>query len=214
MSCSESHVFTRSTVQCSENHTPLCPAKNEVRSDWLWATDREKDIITISHGAFDVLNILRWQGRIFPCDTDPGVRQSVHYMLSGTNGNPGQYPRLKIQECGGDVGQTTLNYLRAYGGNNLGAVDVDLADTLENTYMIAGMVLAVLLAYKCHTRVLFTFRNGRDRFNGIDKRLAWLKAHLPTGVKLVSHTAYNSLRIGKKAEREIGSAMCIVELTT
>jgi hypothetical protein len=201
--------MSRSTVCCSEAHTPQSPNKNRIRRDWLLPLNKSKDLITISHGALEAMMMCGWKGRIFVCDIDPGVIESTKYMSES------EYRDLKIKAILSRIEVMVTNYCFVNGAKNLAAVDVDLADCLDTCWPILAPVLDALVTYRAKgTKVFFTFRNGRDCFgrNGIDKRIQWLKSRLPEGVRLNSHTTYNSTRITQFAERRKGSPMCIVEM--
>jgi len=202
-------TMSRRTVCCQEKHTPLAPYKNDIRATWMRKIPLYKDIITISHGALDVLNILGWKGRIQVCDIDPGVREATEYLR-------GDYPRLNILSPGESIKDTTIDYCLTYGVKKLGAVDVDLAVGIVPAWKILAEVLEVLRDFKFHGKVFLTFRNGRDRGFGkaaTQNRINWLWLHLSLcGVKYVSHTNYRSVRCNDNASRSVGSAMCIVEL--
>jgi hypothetical protein len=208
----------RSTVCCKEQHTPLSPAKNIIRSDWIKEVRSYMDIITISHGALDVLSILGWEGSIQVCDTDPGVRETTKYLRK-------DYPHLDILMPGNSIQETVQKYCRRHGIGGLGAVDVDLAGDIISGWEVLCPVITTLVLYRNRTddsrllgktKILLTFRNGRDNFgkNAIRRRIAWLQekvAKLTKAVRYVSHTEYSSGRIRENASRTKGSSMCIVE---
>jgi len=213
----------RKDVSCIGGHTEQHPAKNIVRRDFLEKVIRQmkvsrqtKDAITISYGAFDCMNILRFPGRIIACDIDPGVRNAINHLRVGHDGKErGDYPDLNIFPAGGDIGQTVYDYCKTYGTKQLGVVDVDLAGNIKNVVPILKPVLEVLIHYKYRGITTLTFVNGRDKFGkaSTGKRIAFLRASLPKGVRITKVIPYKSGSIGKHAKRSIGSAMCIVELT-
>lgn len=212
------------TVSCSEKHTPLSPSKNTIRRDMLNKSWKYCDVITISHGALDVLNILGWQGRIQPCDIDPGVREAIHGMLkvrysydgskAGTK-RRGCYPDLKILPPGESIQQTVRDYCAEHGTARLGIVDVDLAVGMVKCWDILRDVLATLQDHNYNGKTFLTFRNGRaDGFgkDAIKARIDWLRKRLPRTVKVASYTTYTSERFDQNARWSPGSPMCIVEL--
>ncbi len=202
----------RRTVRCSEKHTPLNPAKDRVRRNWVRKLPKGSMIMTISHGALGVLDIMGWSGPIRVVDTDPGVIESTEYMRQT------DYPELNLLSPLNTSIQTAvrLHCMREPHTFRWGAVDVDLAGCLDVCFPNLKDVLETLRAYKVHVKVLFTFRNGRDDFgtNAIGSRITWIKKQLPRGVKYVSHDTYNSGRINSDASRSKGSSMCIVEIQT
>jgi len=213
----------RKDVSCIGGHTELHPDKNTVRRNWIEkillrmkVTHKVMDAITISYGAFDCLNILRWPGRILACDIDPGVRHAINHLRVGHDGKErGNYPDLNIFPAGGDIASTVYDYCRTYGTYQLGVVDVDLAGNIKSVTPILKLVLEVLVHYKYRGTTLLTFVNGRDKFgkDSTSKRIAFLRKSLPKGVRITKVTPYKSGSTGKHAKRSIGSAMCIVELT-
>lgn len=197
----------RSNVRCDMAHTPQSPIKNRVRRDWIKKSSSYKDIITISHGALEALMMAEHRGLITVCDIDGGVIESTQYMAHS------EYPDLRIRARHWSIERTVEGYCQDKGVDSLGVVDIDLAGSLMSEFSVLSNVLTTLLSHKAFgVKVLFTFRNGRDAFKGIDNRIAWLKSKLPNGVQLVKFTPYNSTRITEHAERKKGSAMCIVEL--
>jgi hypothetical protein len=206
-------TMTRSQVRCSMGHTALFPGKNDARAWWAHETPRGKDIITISHGALDVLSILRHRGRILVCDIDPGVVASTHHMRG--HGQGARYPHLNLTKplcC--DITLAVCAYIGSHGVKDLGVVDLDFACAVNEAWRLAAPTIEILSDEKYKGRVLLTFRNGRDG-NGrdaTDKRIDWIRAQLPKGVRVVAHRKYRSDWIGRYATRETGSSMCIVEL--
>lgn len=202
--------MSRSNVRCSEKHTPLNPAKDRVRRNWIRKTPNGTLIMTISHGALGVLDIMGWSGPIRVVDVDPGVIESTEYMRQS------DYRELNLLQPLHCTIQTAVKFQCRDNEPKVGAIDVDLADCIERCYPILKEVLDTLIKNKIHTRVMFTFRNGRDCFgrNSIDRRLAWLKERLPKGADVAGHETYNSLRINSDASRSKGSPMCIVEIQT
>jgi hypothetical protein len=190
-------------------HTPQSPNKNRVRRNWLMTVPRSKDVITISHGALEALMMMRWEGRIQVCDIDPGVIESTRYMRDSEYKDLCLLPPwcIPIQEM-------VLDYCTSYGGKKLGVIDIDLAFCLDQCLPILQSVLDTLRLFGIHTKVLLTFRNGRDGFSSTEGRMIWLKQNLGKGVEYVTHEQYNSSRIRENASRHKGSAMCIVTLQT
>lgn len=206
----------RRSNRCEYAHTPLSPHKTRVRGNWLRAIPVTKDLICVSHALCDALELLGWQGRIALCDIDPGVRQQIKFSRRGSRGKAGaDYPNRNLLPPGRKIEDTVRAYCEQYGTHDLGAVDVDLTFCIEGCLPILQDVLTTLLEFKaCGTKVLLTFRNGRDcGFDSLDERIAWLKSQLPKGVRYDYHEAYNSLGIGKNVERSKGSPMCIVALS-
>ena len=197
----------RLNVRCEMAHTPASPHKNRVRRDMLKRTKKTKDVITISHGAFESLMMAEWKGRIKACDIDPGVRESISYQRES------EYPDLRILPAGYSIQATVKDWCRhEHQVKNLGIVDVDLACTLWEAWRILSPVLDTLQSAGYKGRTFITFRNGRDFFSSIQARICWLAKKLPHGVQIVNHTPYVSTRIMEHAERKRGSCMCIVEL--
>ncbi len=166
-------------------------------------------VVTISHGALDTLGTLRHKGLIAICDIDPGVIESAGYMVT-------DYPDLRFRAHHGTIQDTVQFFLDAFGPAIFAnaVVDVDLADTMVTCFPIVQEVLQKLVDAGAHTKVLFTFRNGRDNTKGVNNRLSWLQKRVPRGVKINRHFEYNSLRINAYAGRETGSCMCVAELQT
>lgn len=212
-------MLSRLENECQMGHTALFPGKNDGRSRAFYEVDSCDDIITISHGALDVLNILRHQGRILICDTDEGVTTASHYIRVGDphNGKTSDYPRLRLlpeEHC--DVRECVASYLERFGATRLGAVDLDLTGTVEQVWPIAQDVLHTIKGYN-HSRgtwVFLTYRNGRDNNgrNAASKRMEWIKNQLPYYARLAWHQCYRSDWIGRKATREIGSSMAIAAI--
>lgn len=200
--------MSRSTVRCSEAHTPQSPNKNRVRRDWLKPLKGKGDIITISHGLLESAMMVGHSGRIHVCDIDPGVIESTKYMRQS------EYTDLCIPSVQlSSIEEKVKTYCEIWGTRSLKVVDVDLADTLTTVWNSCEDVLRTLVSHKASgTKVMLTFRNGRDGFGSTDARIFWIRCNMPRGTKVVKHTPYASNRIGKYAEREKGSAMCIVEL--
>lgn len=210
--------MSRSNVQCKMGHTALFPGKNDVRSEWIHQVKPWRDIITISQGLLDTLNILRYRGRIFVCDLDPGVIESTHYIRVGNpkTGKESDYPKLKIMpELYCDIRTAVEGYLLKEGGSRLGAVDLDLTGTVEQVWPLTSDVLGYMLKHGCQgVLVPVTYRDGRDHNgrNASDKRVDWMKERLPSGVSYQWHKHYRSDWIGRFATREIGSSMTTVTL--
>lgn len=209
--------MSRVTVRCAMGHTSLFPGKNDVRSEMIRQVPSHKDIITISHGALDVLNILRHQGRIMIVDQDPGVIESSHYMRVGDPNNykPSDYPRLNfLPEYQGDAAEGVRWYLERNGARGLGAIDLDLTGTVDQVWAVAHRVLSILKQYPYHkgVTVFLTYRDGRDGhgWKGAEKRVACLVTRL--NAKCTWHRCYRSDWIGRHATRERGSSMAIVGL--
>ena len=208
--------MARNDVRCSMQHTSLFPGKNDVRATWMRNISSCKDIITISHGCLDVANTLRHRGRILICDIDSKVVESANYIREGDprNNKPSDYPRLNLLPIvmNRDILTTILDYLVQYDVKNLGAIDIDLACTIEEAWRIAKPIFRMLPMWKYHGKVLLTYRNGRDAHgkNASEKRVRTLIRRLPKGVRYESHEKYRSDWIGRNATREIGSSMCIV----
>lgn len=199
--------MARSNVRCEMAHTPASPNKNRVRRDMLKKVSKTKDVITISHGAFEALMMIEWKGKIKACDIDPGVRESITYQRES------EYKDLRILAPGYSIQDTVKDWCRhKHQVENLGIVDVDLACTIFEAWCIIRPVLDTLQESGYKGRTFLTFRNGRDDFDSIKLRLSWLNMHLPPNVHIASHTTYVSTRIMEHAERKRGSPMCIVEL--
>jgi len=199
-------------VSCSEKHTPLSPHKNRIRRNWMKKINKNKDIITISHGLLDVAMLLGWRGRIQICDLDPGVRETTTY-LAGLDGYTSDYPELNILPPGTDIYSTVEAYCSKYGIKHLRAVDVDLACKLDRAWLILAPVLGELSRNNYKGKVFLTFQNGRDQFgkNATGSRINWFRQQVSKCAKLVRHDLYRSVRINQNAERSMGSAMCFVE---
>jgi hypothetical protein len=209
--------MSRITVRCSMGHTALFPGKNDVRSEMIHQVSQKKDIITVSHGALDVLNILRHQGRIMIVDTDTGVIESSHYIRVGDpmNKKASDYPRLNfLPEYQGDIADGLRWYAERFGLRNLGAIDLDLTGTVDQVWQVARRVLAVLKEYPWGkmVTVFLTYRDGRDSHgrNAAQNRVASLVTRL--NAKCTWHRCYRSDWIGRFATRERGSSMAIVGL--
>lgn len=201
--------MSRRNVFCREAHTPLAPSKNRIRRDWISSVNRNKDVITISHGALDTLMTLRWKGLIVISDIDPAVIEAAEHAKD-------QYPDLSISTLCVRVQKVVPLYCEAAkGAKRLAAVDVDLALTVEPGVKILTPVLKTLVEYRAsNTKVLFTFRNGRDSF-GLDalaRRVEWLRNRLPRGVQYVDHYPYVSSQITREGAGTKGASMCLVEL--
>lgn len=212
MSSNAHASLSRRTNCCSMAHTPLSPGKNRIRRDAFSPVSVFRDVITISHGALDVLNIMGWRGRVLTCDIDPGVRNAIKFMRESND-----YPDLDLLPPGESVQQTTLEYCGAYGTGNLGVVDIDLASCVQEAYKIAKQVIHTLIGHKYEGKVLLTFRNGRaDGFKGVEERVNYIRPRLGFDdgrkAKVVGFTTYNSGRILENAKRTKGAAMCIVEI--
>lgn len=204
--------MSRSTVRCSMGHTSLFPGKNDARSWWAHEVPFGKGIITISHGALDVLNILRVKGPIMVTDIDPGVVESTNYLRG--QGQGARFPNLNLlpARCL-DIFDATRAFVDQFGIRILGAVDCDLACGVEEAWRNARSSVEYLHECKFKGMFLLTFRNGRDD-NGLDgtnRRVSWLKNCLPKGAKITSHK-YRSDWVGRFATREMGSSMCIVKI--
>lgn len=203
--------MSKSTVRCSMGHTALFPEKDDVRATYFSKVPSTGGIVLISHAALSVLNILRWSGPIQVCDIDPGVIESTRYLIEER-----RFPRLNLLPVSyyRDATDTVRDFCEERGAYNLKLVDLDLTRTLMEEWPVCRDVVQVLQTYKARTKVLLTFRNGRDSFgkDAINRRIEWIRSRLPKGVKLLDHRCYRSDWIGRKATREIGSSMCIVEL--
>lgn len=194
---------------CVMAHTPIAPNKNRIRRDMLKTTNKRKDLITISHGLFDMLQALEWKGRIIPCDIDPGVRETIAKLRAKKLGRS-EYPDLRIEKPGISIESTVSKYCAKFGASNLGIVDIDLACSLINASHIFTPVLDSLIEndYRGRTFITFCARDFILRDKSI--RENWLRNILPKEVKIESITFYNSLRIGPRGERHKGSPMYIV----
>lgn len=203
--------MSRSTVRCRMGHTALFPDKDDVRTTYFSKVPKSGGLVLISHAALSVLNILRWRGPIQVCDTDTGVIESARYIIEEK-----RFPRLNLLpvEFYRDATDTVRDFCEEQGAYALDLVDLDLTRTLTEEWQVCSDVIQVLRCYKASTKVLLTFRNGRDGFgrDAIDRRLQWIKRELPRGVKLIDHQCYRSDWIGRYATRERGSSMCIIEL--
>lgn len=200
-------IMGRLTVKCEMAHTPASPNKNRVRRDMLKSVPKTKDIITISHGAFEALMMVGWRGRIKACDIDAGVRESIEYQRVS------DYPDLRIYPSGYSIESTVSNWcIHKHNVRKLGIVDVDLACTLVEAWKILSPVLETLCEVGYKGKTFLTFRNGRDKFPSIESRVRWLESRLPKGVRIESYTLYVSNRILEHAQRKKGSSMCIIEL--
>lgn len=209
--------MSRLTVRCAMGHTSLFPQKNDVRSEMVYRVPTHKDIITVSHGALDVLNILRHEGRILIADQDSGVIESSHYIRVGDprNSKAGDYPRLNfLPEYHGDIADAVRWYCERHGCRNLGAVDLDLTGTCDQVAHVAQRVLSTLkeFPYSKSVTVYLTYRDGRDGHGkgAAARRVETLCARLNTNA--VWHRCYRSDWIGRHATRERGSSMAIVGL--
>lgn len=202
-------MVCRSAVCCKEGvfHTPLSPGKTVARTWAFSKASKYKDLITISHGAFDTLCAMEYHGRIFACDIDWGVRQRINIIRQDK-----QYPSLKIEYPQGSVQTTVRDYCKEHVVANLGMVDLDLAFTKENGFPILKDVLSTLLENKSRCKVFFTFRNGRDNTRGVNSRLEWIRQRLPNGVRLTDHYTYYSSGVSDTARNVFGAPMCVVEL--
>lgn len=199
--------MSRSNVKCAMQHTPLAPYKNRIRRDWMGKVPRTRDIITISHGLLDVASVMRWQGLIQICDIDPGVRETAEYARA-------DYPDLRIPACGESIQTTVADYCATNGVKKLGAVDVDLACTMVPAWGILENVLLTLAEHKYRGRVLLTVSFRSDGFKSMAERIQWLSNRLPKPFRYVNYTVYRSGRVAADGSRSIGSAMCIIELTS
>ena len=216
ISCSIVAVVLGTKV-CSNKHTPVCPAKNKIRADWLSSLgDRSLDILTISHGIFDVLSILGWSGRIQACDIDMTVRLIVRY-LGGLSGRPSKYPHLNILPPGKDILAAVVEYCEEFGVLNLGAVDVDLACKVKPAANILAPVLMELIKHQYRGKVFLTFLYGRgekcERSKSLRQDVRWLKRRLPSRAVLTDQRTYKSNWISDSIEIKRGSNMCILEFT-
>ena len=202
----------KSNVRCSMGHTELHPGKTEARAFWLHDVSRTKDIITISHGALDALCLLRHTGSILVCDIDTKVTESARY-LSGKTG--ARYSHLDLRVWDRDFAGTVCQYVKWWGVSDLGALDCDLACSIEQAWKIAHPAIFLLHEKGYKGLFLLTFRNGRDSFgkDATDTRIAWLKWHLPSSLRdRITHYAYRSDWVGRHATREIGSSMVVVKI--
>jgi len=202
----------RRSVRCSEKHTPLNPGKDRVRAHWVRTLRQDSKVLTISHGALGVLDILQHPGPVQVIDIDPGVIESTEYMReSDYPGLRMAPPRLvSIQEY--VRRQVMAHGTKAFRRHDV--IDADLADCIETCFPIVEEVIRTLVFHNVHTRVLFTFRNGRDCHRGTDSRMQWLRQRLPLGAKLISSQEYYSGRIREDASRKHGSIMCLAEIHT
>lgn len=194
-------------VVCLMRHTPLSPKKNQVRSAWMNSINKNKDIITISHGLLDVASILGWRGAIQVCDIDPGVRETTEYLRD-------DYPDMKILKPGEDIRETVRDYCVAFGPKNLGAVDVDLACTLKAAEPIFIDTLKILATHNYRGKAFLTVSLRSDGFSSTPARIKWLTDRLPKPFRYIRHTVYNSVKIADNASRSEGSVMCIVEVNS
>jgi hypothetical protein len=213
-------MLSRLDNRCAMGHTALFPGKNDARAEWVHQVDRDDDIITVSHGALDVLNVIRHRGRILVCDTDSGVTTAAHYIRVGDpkNGKPSDYPGLRfLPEAHCDVREAVPNYLGAVGdAKRLGAVDLDMTGTLEQVWPIASDVIQSIKSHS-HSRgtlVLLTYRNGRDNQgrNATGKRVQLLSSMLPWYARVAWYKGYRSDWIGRFATREKGSSMTLAAI--
>lgn len=194
---------SRYNIMCAEKHTPLCPQKNSVRRNWIETIDKSKDLITISHGAFDVLNILRYHGNIYPCDIVETTRKQINYLRR-------DYPDLKIKRANEDIRDLVKKYCQKEEIAQLGAVDIDLASTLENALPVFIDVMVILTKYDFVGKTILTFLNARDQFKGVDSRIAYLQANLFPCVTIEKVHKYYSGRVNENAGYKQGSNMCAV----
>ena len=206
--------MARSNVRCSMGHTALFPGKNEVRTSTFEKADNRGGLITISHGALDILNAMRWKGPIQVCDRDPGVCERMDYIIEDK-----KYPRLNLLPVAycRDAIWTLAHWIDTYGEKGLSLIDLDLTESIVKVWQKVCKDIITLLWFRgIRTKVFITFRNGRDNFGkgSISKRVDWLQEQVPKGVKVVSHQCYRSDWIGQFATGELGSSMCIVELHT
>jgi hypothetical protein len=212
-------MLSRLENRCQMGHTALFPGKNDVRAEALCdRTPIHKDIVTISHGALDVLNIRRHQGRVLICDQDFGVTTASHYIRVGdpSNGKSGDYPRLTLlPEFHGDIREGVHWYLERWGCHSLGAIDLDLTSTVDQVWEIARDILNIIRGYT-HARSVttyLTYRDGRDSHGreAATRRVECLMKRLGKA-RCVWHRCYRSDHIGRFATRERGSSMAIVGL--
>lgn len=196
-------------MMCAMGHTPLSPAKNRVRRNWLERVPRKQTIITISHGLLDEAQSRRHTGLILPCDIDSGTREVIKHASK-------RYPELRILPPGKDIHSTVNEYLKFHSGGvrKLGAVDLDLTASVKEVWNTSKPVIDSLKENKYHGKVLITFRNGRDSFgkNSLLERIQWLLGQLPTGVVITHHESYTSDHYDRFGRYNKGSAMCTVEL--
>src|SRR5574337_820875 len=73
--------MSRSTVRCAMGHTSLFIEKNDVRTSFFEKFNKASPLVTISHGALDVLNIMRWRGPIQVTVLDYCEESSSHRPL-------------------------------------------------------------------------------------------------------------------------------------
>lgn len=202
--------MSRSTVRCAMGHTSLFIEKNDVRTSFFEKFNKASPLVTISHGALDVLNIMRWRGPIQVTDIDPGVCERMQYIIEDR-----RYPRLNLLpviHCR-NIQDTVLDYCEESSSHRPLLVDADLTETLPEVWPIFQDVSRILGNYKRKAHLLLTFRNGRDYFGkkAIERRLEWAHRYVPGNAKLVSHRCYRSDWIGRYATSEIGSSMCAIE---
>ena len=205
--------MSRLTVECEMGHTCLFPGKDDTRTDMVCRIPSGKDLITISHGILNVLNIRRFNGRILVVDKDPGVIESTHYMRVGDpgNGKPSDFPKLKLlPEFLGDAADGVRWYAERYGLRHLGGIDLDLTGTANKVVPPVERVLTVLrdYSYSKSVPVFVTYSNGRDEVRGAANRVSALTARL--GTYCIWHRCYRSDWIGRYATREQGASMAIV----
>lgn len=193
-------------------HTPQSPEKNRVRRNMLAKCDPSKHLLTISHGLFETAMVVGWRGPIFPCDIDLGVVTAIKFIRQDIRQGRGGFTELDIRPPGYKIEDYIITYCSENGAHHLTCVDVDLAGGVVWCWKILNPVLQVLITHGYRGRTFLTFRNGRDRFPSLEERIAWLRKQLPSKVKLVEYTPYNSGRIDSYARRSKGSTMCIVEL--
>jgi hypothetical protein len=205
-------MMRRSEVSCLQGHTALFPDKDDVRAEWAHKVARDKHIATVSHGALSVLNVLRHTGLILVMDKDPGVIDSTIHMMG--EGQGARFPKLNLLPVLGYASDVMSAYVLKYGVKDLGAVDLDFTGTVKEAWDNAKAVVTLLTTHNYKGLVLLTFRDGRDQFgrNATAKRIKWLRSQLPQGIKKVTYRKYRSDWIGRKATREDGSSMCIVEI--
>lgn len=205
--------MAKSNVRCSMGHTELHPGKTEARAFWMHDCSRTSDIITISQGALDDLCLLRHTGDIHVCDIDPGVIESTNY-LKGSKG--ARYTSLNLRTARLlDFSDAVRLYVERHGVRKLGAVDCDLACSVDKAWEIAKPSVELLHAKGYKGLFLLTFRNGRDGhgWNATKRRVAELTKQLPASLRSrVTYQAYRSDWVGRFATRENGSSMVVVKI--
>lgn len=208
----------RRTNKCQMKHTPLAPHKRKMRLTWMKKMPKNADVITISHGAFDefqAIKMLRdWNGKVFACDIDPGVRNAIMFLGNFDNRHKSADYDFEIEYPGGDILSTVKQYIQQDSDKPL-VIDVDLAKPFKEGMSVLLPILETLAlnGYE-KVKIVFTFckrpqQAGKRNFFSILKEYGIPRSMVSS---FVAHNYY-SLKVDEYAQRQYGSAMGVYEFT-